>query len=896
MSEVLDPLAGASAAAPEAPPAGPAPKGGGAPITMYDSTGAAHEVPSTEAPRLLLGGGAFFAKGQTVHVRDDRGHIYALKPEEAGQAFAAGMQVASPEEVSAAVERKEQNTIGKSLEAGAIGVGRGITLGLSDPLAIGAAQAFGGEESAKATREHLAKLKEHHPIASTVGEVAGAVAPVLLSGGAGAAAEGAEAGLGIGSVVRGAGVLPRAAARLGEGAGALARGVVGEGAEGLAGRVLQRAIPLAVHAGTEGAIYGAGSTISEAALGDEDLTAEKLLAGAGHGAMLGAVTGGALGAGYEVGKAALDRGLKLVGKEGLQSWLQSVADSQTIKALGANARDVKNLGGVARSAGKAEERVGEIAETVRNYHFEDGQRLFKANSTTSQLADDLPRAVDEAGQKLGQFRARVADLTRTNAELAPDTIGFLNKLDAEVVQPMKAAGGSLANRAKLVSSEFNTLMERATSAEPVTIEELTNVRKNLDRILYPKRVMGVQAPPAEHYAELLQARQMLEQTIESTTEKALAATGNGELNGSYQALKATFKDLADAKAMATAADMRALTRNTVSLSDKMAVGAALAGNIGGLPGAAAAGIANRLANTYGNAFTAAVAQKASMIVGLQRAAGHVDAHMGEAITAFLSDQHEAGELAEKLGHVTRETTKTAVEKAKKYGGTREAPTIGKREPATPAGRYEAVTSHLQQMADPAAAAERVSQHVDPVAQHAPRVGAAMASKVTNAAAYLATKQPRPHIEEQYPGYTASAKPNDVERAEFLRRVDGTQPEKVMTHVKQLRASPEEIETFKQTAPKLYADTAQKMVEGIAEKTQAGKVIPYDKMVQASSFLGKPMHPTLEPAFIAAVQQMHAEKAGASSQSAQSAAGAPKRQLKFAGGNASQSSRIAGGDR
>ncbi len=906
LPDLYDPTAGA--VAPQAPVEQAAPQQAeGAAVTMYDQGGNPMQVSGSEASAKLARGEAFFTQGQKVPVKDDRGHVYELDASKAAQALATNSaSVASQEELASAHEARDQNTITKSLEAGAVGVGRGLTLGLFDPAAIEAARVLGGDALADRTREHLLKLKEHHAIASTGGELLGAIAPVIISGGSGAAVEGGAAalegaeavkgGLSFGGLLRGAGAIPRGAAKVGEFVGEGAAHLVGEGASGLLGRIAQRAIPMAAQAGAEGAIYGAGATISETALGNEELTAEKLLAGAGHGAMLGAIAGGGLGASYELGRAAIDKGLKIIGKEGLQEFLQSVSDNQTIRALGANSRDIRNLGGVARSTEKAQERIGDIAETVRNYKFEGGQKLFSGTSSTAKLADGLTEAVDEAGAKLGKFRAKISELSGVKAELGPDTAKFFANFDEQIMKPAIEAGGTLKSRAERAAGEFATLQERVIAGEQPTLDELTKIRQNVDKILYPKKVMGVAPPPAEHFDQLLQARMMLEQTIEETTDRVVASTGNPEMQGAYVGLKQTFKDLADAKAMATAADMRALARNSVSLSDKMAFGAMAAGGLGGLPGALGAGITNHLSNTYGNAMMAAATNKAAALIGMQKAAGHVDEHMGEAITAFLSEQHETAELAEKISHVSRETTKTALEKREEMAHEHsavphEAPSLTDKEPSTPHERYDAVANQVRELQDPAKAAEIVAKHVGPVAEHAPNIGIQLASKVQSAAAYLAQKLPHSPIDGLYPTMPAHLPPNDYARAEFLRHADGTHPEVVLTHLKGLEVSHDEVEAFKATSPMLYEEAVAKLTMGAANAGQKGSV-SYDKLVQLTTFTGSPAHPTLEPSFIKTVQALHASGAGNSKHSAERMPSSPKRMLNVAGGFSSASSKMS----
>lgn len=89
-----------------------------------------------------------------------------------------------------------------------------------------------------------------------------------------------------------------------------------------------------------GSLFGAGNTLSDAALGNHDLTAEKLFAGVGMGAMLGGA-GAGLGGSLEeaVGVLAPKIGKAVAGAD-LGEW----ANSRALKAAGATQKDLNYLG------------------------------------------------------------------------------------------------------------------------------------------------------------------------------------------------------------------------------------------------------------------------------------------------------------------------------------------------------------------------------------------------------------------------------------------------------------------------------------------------------------------------------------------------------------------------
>lgn len=199
--------------------------------------------------------------GATIDVPDDQvGNYVGYEPVEGAEAASA---IASP-------GSQDRGALG-TLNAGLTGALSGATLGLSD-------YAFKGLLD-KGQFERLAGEREEHPIASGVGQIAGAVVPAL-------AAPGSLLGMSP------AGIVGRASADAVAGARAIG------GAEGV-GRAL-------VASGVEGAVQNAGMYLSDTALSDRELSAEGLAASLGPGFAFG-VAGGVAALGIEQGTIAARR-------------------------------------------------------------------------------------------------------------------------------------------------------------------------------------------------------------------------------------------------------------------------------------------------------------------------------------------------------------------------------------------------------------------------------------------------------------------------------------------------------------------------------------------------------------------------------------------------------------
>jgi hypothetical protein len=224
----------------------------------------------------------------------------------------------------AAAQRERLRTyggVGGQIAAGAAGVARGGTMGLSDLAAEGVDALAGTDITAD-----LQALREVNPNATMVGELGGALAPLFLSGGGSAAARVGAEGLALAGESRAGssilGTLLRAGtapARGVEGLATLAEGGVlralgTEASESLLARALGRAASTGAGGAIEGAAMGLQQSITDQALLDEPLTAQQLLANIGVNALLGGAAGGVLGGGLSVAGSGMRGARDVVGR------------------------------------------------------------------------------------------------------------------------------------------------------------------------------------------------------------------------------------------------------------------------------------------------------------------------------------------------------------------------------------------------------------------------------------------------------------------------------------------------------------------------------------------------------------------------------------------------------
>lgn len=303
-----------------------------------------------------------------LYVETGSGQVFESAPESPADVEAIQGQLKSGEarpateaESKAFLEqrafREAHGGLRGTAEAAGLGLVRGLTLGLSDPVAAAMGQA-----------ETVRKIQEAHPTASAGGEIAGNILPLVLTGGEGGVVKGVLSGLG--TPVRVVSKVGRAIEGLGEGAG-------------LAGRMVAK-----VGAGAaEGALYEVGHQISEASL-DPNWSAQAALGEIGLQAALGGGLAGAFG---------------IVG-EGLQSgakWLKS------------RGLEDKALDYVARANNTSRADINIIAQGEKEFkHIVDSPALKEAfDIQRAKALRFAEQEGDEAIRELGNSKySRVAKL------------------------------------------------------------------------------------------------------------------------------------------------------------------------------------------------------------------------------------------------------------------------------------------------------------------------------------------------------------------------------------------------------------------------------------------------------------------------------------------------------
>jgi hypothetical protein len=393
---------------------------------LYDPhTGAPVSLPPEQIHDAVIAGKVGFLKGEQVPVINPEGKATTIAAEDTPAAFGRGYKLETPD---LQLERFNQEDygqgVGNELKAGAAGAARMLTLGLSDQAMT---------KTGLVEPNTLESLKKYNPGATAIGEGVGLVAPMIATGGAAGAVEGA-AKMGARDLVP-----LTATSKIGhavsEGVGSL---MGAEGAQTLGQKLASTIVPRAAGSAVEGAIFGVGNEVSEAALGDRDLNAEHIQANLGLGAIIGA----------GLGTAALpfEAGLKsMLTKEGAHTASADIAaNAEAARTPNPDAPSLEEISRPEKYVKSQVEKttpaksLDEIAERVKNAKFE---ALDPSLPQQSALTEAIPHLPDLGGYEPHQMQIdsldspQKRDFYKTALE-APNPEGA-NLRDFEAIQKKK---------------------------------------------------------------------------------------------------------------------------------------------------------------------------------------------------------------------------------------------------------------------------------------------------------------------------------------------------------------------------------------------------------------------------------------------------------------------------
>ncbi|HLW78115.1 MAG TPA: hypothetical protein VKU44_00815 [Terriglobia bacterium] len=838
--------------APEQPTKPPA-----ATVRMVDRAGNPVDIPAEKVADAFRSKQYGFAQGSKIGVRGPNGELASIDAAHAHSYFAQPVATAaSDQEVHQADLDERYGGVGGHLAAAGEGVARGISLGLSDPLAVHVAKMLGGEKTAEDVREHLAGEKEAHPYLSTAAEIAGAAAPIILSGGTAAApevaggaavlGEASEAGIlsklaeGIGSL----GVAPRAVSALGDATEHAFAGVLGESGTVL-GRATQAAAKAAVRGIVEGGLFGAGQEISESTLANQDLTAERILSSVGHGALMGGLLGAGVGAAGSLAKDAIGA------LGGFSEKLEEAAGSQAFGSLDAKGADGK---AIARAGGASELGNTWMDEVVRPRVEEKGPLgAFMSNAEKQEETQAaLNRIYGEVKEAAATTKATVdmADILKPIDDRIATFEGKIGHEDVvSKLQGLKDSigrvmGGEEAGAAERTPEQIRAfiaehpdqvkwsaggspiLPEAGPVAKTISIPDMIARRQDLQDMAYRGRADP--STPIQALREISgEWNGLIEKAMNEASDDSAAGTELRALNKRMQKML-VIKDILDRN------EGRYAKNDTISLTSKIMGASSLAGGLAsGNPVHALASIPMALGSEavkyHGNIAAALLLDRLGTIGGVSQTVADETATMERAVDNVL-----AGKGRPRLPRAF----KTDLSEKRYKQEAERVQTLSQIAPGVVAG-------HLQ-------------DRTKPLATHLPNVAASVQQKATAATSYLASKLPPPDPSQSHltPQLNSKLPPaNAVQRASFLRAVDAVEkgPSGILDKLSRGQVHPEDVEALKQVYPETFKEIQTMILQRCADRKEK---VPYQTRVNLGNLFEMPTDPTLEPMFRMAMQESY----------------------------------------
>ena len=486
-------------------------------------------------------------------VNADAEHVESL--------LAEGYKQASDSDVRAHADALEYGDVGSQIAAGLEGVAQGATMG--------AYGAVGGLISDDYDAERR-KREQYNPGTALAGNVVGAVAPALLSGGVGSAAALAR--------LTPAAQLARLSTRMGtvltERMGATALGRIGA--------------LVATGAGEAALDTTTRNVMDAVARGDVEISAERMLEGAwdtAKAAALGGAIGGGLG-GLVEGTAAAGRGLSKLAEK-----LPSVADFANGRAFkAALGRSNIPLVRQAERFGGAEA----IGETLNKFDVTRGA------AGVETIAERTGELRDQIGKRIGEL----VDEVSVAGGPGPSRADLAQRIYSEVIDPL-AKDAAKRPVARQLEGRVQDIIDDLTApgADAIGLDQLNKLRQSMgDMAAWSKRV------PSESDEAYMDVYRLVSNYWADSAEKAAQAAGTPQLASELRQLKRDYSHIAFANDAAEDAVKAKLANRFASPSD-YGVGAATAIATGGTSlGALASGMAgaalNKLVREHSNSLVA----------------------------------------------------------------------------------------------------------------------------------------------------------------------------------------------------------------------------------------------------------------------------------------------------
>lgn len=745
-----------------------------------------------------------------------------LSPEEAA---GAQKKIAVQKEASSAFNPPEAWLAGQHAAIRGVGEAFGVPV---DTAATGIASLF-GEGAKESTRKYLQHLDESNPLLTKwmglTGNAQGALGAAELAG------------------VR----APLAAAR---------------GGTGVAARM--------AYGGVENVIQSTTRDVNESSLGNTDLNGEKLLANVPKHFLIGA---GAVGL-FEGAGAAFSglskRAIPVAEKEASRAIGREVGESGE-GAVAAGAR-VQSLHG-----GEIPKSPGELVKVLETEQWrlrgvsktEHGVRVAEAEAAGGEKLQEAVakggRSVDQAIGHFDTVRQALEKERASATEMAEKIAAEREGVAADLGKAMEAAKGGPAKGEKLTPAAFDEIVDtylgimgrggkKGKLPDPATkwaAEE--HLRK-----VYAKEIEAGATASSEGATHEVTRLQALAGDLEKAHAEALknvktidslSASLEKEAERTIsQVGRAADKNIAGAK-RGIEKEIRSVPGPSQKTSiDPLIEGAkGRAREIAAKPlVSSAAGFGALISAVHGNLPGAAMSLASSFAANRVRAQGnYLLARSLRGLSSQLSSIDQAVQRG--AASVVGFTAARGVE-----------PKHGDKKPKS--ADFEDVKKRiLIAQSNPLMIEQGVRSAFGPFAKEAPKTYASVLAASARANDFLASKLPKPHIDEH--SLTPHLEPKDISRTqkyEFMRYVSTvSDPLTVFRDVEDGSVTEEQIEAVKAVYPALFK---QMQAETLRHIATLDKPLPYKRAIHVGTLLEIPTNEVLDKDFQSTLQAAYEDKA------------------------------------
>jgi hypothetical protein len=832
-------------------------------VKAFDRYGERITLPAADVPKLVEMGGRV-ATGEEIAAsiaaaNEDAARQRAVA-RDAGVSFADDLALMGAGAVGMRTTGRLLGPEGRTaIRSYMLGVNQGLTVGLGPAVTKEAIGAVAGSDAAKAYAGQIDDLREAHRGLVLGGEIAGMYAGSKMGGSAGIVGKLSP----VAAIERaGASAAARVAPRL-----------AGLAERGIAGSVLAGAGEMAARGATEGALYGAAQAVSEDLIHDKDLTAERIFAATGLGALAGGVLGGGLGAaggavrgGVREARPAVERALTDAA-ESIVARGRAVTEEG---AAGVVRREASGgLGELSRALGDIGDNEGRKAAADQAWRALDSAKKYAAQADKYLARDGGTRAVgrvllergiiDAGAREAGESTASAvvrAMRHGTPADLAPKIGAELEAVGAKIGEitsgsearvtsaeidrafaPVLAEHGKIAGFEHVVEAVRGyraSLFEHLGVSAPgermikgqklgASVQDLLEQRKGLDRLIYQEQQT---LDPKGRLAALRDVRRGLEDLIVEAIDKSAAEMipGRAGVGAELKALKRDYQALRIAQDAAEDAATRSSRNRILSLTDTIAAGGAIAA---GHPLAApVVGLGHTIVRQRGNAGAAVLLSR-------------------------LADHGTISEISSRVADWTERAARGVISPS---GTATGVPRSARGQPGSIVSRAQQIVMAVRRMqGDPQAFQDRLRRESESLGRFAPQTSLAYTAVAVKAANALAASLPvTPSVDpldaRSPPRLTPDQAAQVVELAGYVDH-----PEHLFRDLEDGRISPSGMAMARSIMPRTVAQLEDAAYAEVARRKAQGQPVDFAQRTRLTLLSGRPFDPLYQPSYLRALQ-------------------------------------------